>query len=351
MTLEASAQVGAGWRRFFWVAAIFNFVIGIAGMLTPDATIDARIIGLLVFSFGVIYALVARDALRFAPVLWAGVLGKVGVVALLAPGSFSAEGDPIVAAVLVQEHGTALALGAALAVGAGCGLLSGALVAFLKLPPFVTTLAVMTIARGLALIASNGQPIRMGAAGDLITEFGVGRLGPVPYPVILMLAVFVLAGLILRFTRFGRMVKAVGSNAEAVRLSGISISRYEVAVYAISGGLAAVAGVVSASRTGIGSATISVGAELDAIAAVVIGGTLLTGGYGFVGGTFFGILIMGLVQTYIVFDGTLSSWWTKIVIGGLLFAFILLQKGLTWAAEKRAAQARLRTATGSAALS
>ena len=102
----------------------------------------------------------------------------------------------------------------------------------------------------------------------------------------------------------------------------------EVAVMSLSG-------IVYSLYTSAGYSLATVGVELDAIAAVVIGGTLLTGGYGYVSGTFFGILIMGLIQTYIVFDGTLSSWWTKIVIGGLLFAFILLQKGLTWATTAR----------------
>ena len=103
MSSAQFGEVSANWRRFFWAAAIYNFVIGLAGMLTPEATIDARVIGLLVFGFGVVYALVARDPLRFAPVLWAGVLGKVGVVALLGPEASRAGGDPIIAAVLVGD--------------------------------------------------------------------------------------------------------------------------------------------------------------------------------------------------------------------------------------------------------
>lgn len=101
-------EVNAGWRRFFWAATIFNLVIGLAGMITPGATIDARIIGLLVFAFGVVYFYVARDPLRFAPVLWAGVLGKVGVVALLAPEAFGSDGDPIIAGVLIGDAAFAI---------------------------------------------------------------------------------------------------------------------------------------------------------------------------------------------------------------------------------------------------
>lgn len=243
----------------------------------------------------------------------------------LSVGSVAALGS-VVAAILVQQYGTGVAVIATVAVGVGCGLLSGGLVAFLKLPPFVTTLAVMTIARGLALIASDGQPIRMGSAGEVITEFGVGRVAGVPYPVLLMVVVFILAGLILRFTRFGRMVKAVGSNAEAVRLSGISISRYEVAVYAISGGLAAMAGIVSASRTGIGSATIAVGSELDAIAAVVIGGASLLGGRGGAINTFIGVVILGVIANLMNL-ANVPGYHQQVFMGVIIIGAMLLQYG------------------------
>lgn len=243
----------------------------------------------------------------------------------LSVGSIAALGS-VIGAIVVQEYGTGVAIGAAVAVGMACGLLSGVLVAYLKLPPFVTTLAVMTIARGFALIASNGQPIRMGSAGELITEFGVGRFAGVPYPVILMVCVFVLAGLVLRFTRFGRMVKAIGSNAEAVRLSGISISRYEVSVYVISGALAALAGVISTSRTGIGSATISVGAELDAIAAVVIGGASLLGGRGGAINTFIGVIILGVIANLMNL-ANVPGYHQQVFMGVIIIAAMLLQFG------------------------
>lgn len=101
--MSQSGEVSRTWRTFFWVAAAFNLLIGLAGMLSPEANVDARIVGLLVFSFGVIYVLVARDPLRFGPVLWAGVLGKLGVVGLLGPGAFSEAGNAIVAGVLVGD--------------------------------------------------------------------------------------------------------------------------------------------------------------------------------------------------------------------------------------------------------
>lgn len=243
----------------------------------------------------------------------------------LSVGSVAALGS-VIAAITVQHYGTGAAVGAAVAVGMACGLLSGGLVAYLKLPPFVTTLAVMTIARGFALIASNGQPIRMGRAGEMITEFGVGRIAGVPYPVILMIAVFLVAGLVLSFTRFGRLVKAVGSNADAVRLSGISITRYEVSVYVISGGLAALAGVVSSARTGIGSATISVGAELDAIAAVVIGGASLLGGRGGAFNTFIGVVILGVIANLMNL-ANVPGYHQQVFMGVIIIGAMLLQYG------------------------
>lgn len=96
-------DVAPPWKTFFWAACVFNFAVGLLGMISPVASVDARIVGLLVFAFGIIYMLVARDPLRYAPVLWAGVVGKVGIVALLGPGSFGAGGEPVVAAALALD--------------------------------------------------------------------------------------------------------------------------------------------------------------------------------------------------------------------------------------------------------
>jgi len=243
----------------------------------------------------------------------------------LSVGSVSAFGS-VLSALWVQQMMPGLAVPLTMLVGAAVGLCSGILIAYLKLPSFVTTLAAMTIARGAALIASNGQPIRMGKAGDAITYFGAGSFAGVPYPVWLMGTVFVLAGVVLTFTRFGRMVKAIGSNAEAVRLSGISVARYEVAVYAISGALAALAGVISSSRTGIGSATIGVGAELDAIAAVVIGGASLLGGRGGATNTFIGVFILGVIANLMNL-ANVPGYHQQVFMGVIIVGAMLLQYG------------------------
>jgi simple sugar transport system permease protein len=154
---------------------------------------------------------------------------------------------------------------------------------------------------------------------------GKGRLTLIG---MVMLLSFAVGMVIAHRTRFGASVYALGGGENTARLMGVQVGRTTVGIYAFSGFMAGLSGIVFSVYTGSGYPLATVGTELTAIAAVVIGGTLLTGGSGFVFGTFIGVMTMGLIQTYIVFDGTLSSWWTKIVIGGLLLLFIVLQKGL-----------------------
>ncbi|WP_427928261.1 ABC transporter permease subunit, partial [Agrobacterium cavarae] len=140
-------------------------------------------------------------------------------------------------------------------------------------------------------------------------------------------------------TRFGANVYALGGNQQSAELMGVPVAKTTIGIYALSGFLSGLAGIVYTLYTSSGYSLATVGVELDAIAAVVIGGTLLTGGTGLVAGTFIGLMIQGLIQTYIVFDGTLSSWWTKIVIGILLFIFIVLQRTIIWYSNRRMAAA------------
>lgn len=150
-----------------------------------------------------------------------------------------------------------------------------------------------------------------------------------------MLAVVVIGIFLAHRTCFGNQVYAIGGNATSANLMGISTCSTTIRIYMLSTGLATLAGIVFSIYTQAGYALAGVGVELDAIASVVIGGTLLSGGVGTVLGTLFGVAIQGLIQTYINFDGTLSSWWTKIAIGILLFIFIALQRGLTVLWENR----------------
>ncbi|MCE7029105.1 galactofuranose ABC transporter, permease protein YjfF [Jiella avicenniae] len=230
-----------------------------------------------------------------------------------------------------------LALVIVLALTTAFGALMGAMIHYLAMPPFIVTLAGMFFARGMAfLISIDSVPITADLYDTLQGLYyrmpGGGRL---TFIGVAMLAVVLLGIVLAHFTSFGRNVYAIGGNRQSAELMGVPIARTTILIYALSSFLAGLAGIAFSLYTSAGYSLAAVGVELDAIAAVVIGGTLLTGGSGYVAGTLLGILIMGLIQTYIVFDGTLSSWWTKIVIGLLLFSFIALQRGLVWLSARR----------------
>jgi ribose/xylose/arabinose/galactoside ABC-type transport system permease subunit len=216
----------------------------------------------------------------------------------------------------------------ALAIAAVFGGVMGLAIHYLQVPAFIVTLAGMFLARGGAsVITQDSVPVNH-EFYDWISELiirlpGGGRLSFIG---LLMVATFVLGALLAHRTKFGSYVYALGGNSVSASLMGVPVARATIGVYMLSSVLAALAGIVFSLYTSAGYPLAAVGVELDAISAVVIGGTLLTGGYGFVLGTFIGVMLLGLVQTYIIFDGTLSSWWTKIVIGALLFLFIVLQR-------------------------
>jgi simple sugar transport system permease protein len=221
------------------------------------------------------------------------------------------------------------------------GALMGAIIHHLEMPAFIVTLAGMFLARGMAFVLSiDSIPIRHPFYATMKSFYlklpGGGRLTLIGG---IMLLVFALGILIAHRTRFGTNVYALGGGAATARLMGVPTARTTIMIYALSGLLAGLSGIVFSLYTSAGYSLATVGVELDAIAAVVIGGTLLSGGSGFVAGTLIGILIQGLIQTYITFDGSLSSWWTKILIGFLLFAFILLQKGILYLSRNNRALA------------
>lgn len=241
----------------------------------------------------------------------------------LSVGSISALGA-VLTAILVQDWPLWAALLMVVGIGAACGLVSGVLVAFLRLPAFVVTLAMLTAARGMALILSNGQPIMLGEPGAALAAFGTAFPLGIPAPALLMIGVFVLAFVVLNFSRFGRLVKAIGSNEEAVRLSGIVTGWYVMAVYVISGALAAIAGIIVTSRSGVGSASVGDGAELDVIAAVVIGGASLMGGQGGVVNTFLGVLILGIIGNIMNLAGV-PGYHQQVYLGVIIVVAVVLQ--------------------------
>jgi ribose transport system permease protein len=186
-----------------------------------------------------------------------------------------------------------LAIFLSLMTGLGIGLINGMVTNYLGIPAFIATLAMMTIARGLVLLYTKATPIYdFPKAFDFL---GQGYVGPVPFPVILLLIIFVLMYLMLHYTVLGRYAYAIGGNAEVCRLSGINVKLNSVVLFAISGLCAGIAGVILASRMGAGEPTSAQGMELDAIAAVVVGGTSLFGGRGTLTGTLLGALLMGVL--------------------------------------------------------
>lgn len=229
-----------------------------------------------------------------------------------------------------------LAFALLLLLCAAFGAAMGAIIHVFEMPPFIVTLAGMFVARGVSFLMSTESTPITAPLYSAVSDFAIplpggGRLTTIA---LIMLAVVIAGAILLHFTRFGANTYALGGNRTATALMGISVGSMTVRIYMLSSVLAGLAGIVFSFYTAAGYSLSAVGVELDTIAAVVIGGTLLTGGQGSVLGTFIGVLIQGLIQTYINFDGTLSSWWTKIATGILLFAFIALQQALVGLASR-----------------
>jgi ribose transport system permease protein len=215
-----------------------------------------------------------------------------------------------------------LGLGAGLVMGATNGLV----ITKGRIQPFIVTLATMTSIRGLAFLYSKGRPIVLGErAPSALFFLGEGYVWRIPVPVILFLAVLVLSSFILRRTALGRYVYAIGGNEEAARLSGINVDFYKIVVYSLSGLFTAVAGVIAIARLGVGNADLGLGYELNAIAAVVIGGTSLMGGLGTVEGTFVGAVILGILNNVLNLLGV-GSFFQQILKGVIIIIAVLLSK-------------------------
>ncbi|WP_024874365.1 galactofuranose ABC transporter, permease protein YjfF [Saccharomonospora piscinae] len=248
----------------------------------------------------------------------------------LSVGSVVALSTMVAAATLRDGWPVPLVVLAVLLLGTGFGLLMGMVIHHFDIQPFVVTLAGMFLARGLCFVIDvESVSIKDEGFRDLAT--GVIELpGDVrlTYGAVVALLVVAVAVYVLHRTRFGRTVYAVGGSEQSALLMGLATARVKVGVYAISGFCSALAGLLFALYMLSGYGLHAVGMELEAIAAVVIGGTVLTGGSGYVIGSMVGVLVLGTIQTIISFEGTLSSWWTKIVVGLLLLVFIVLQRAV-----------------------
>ncbi|WP_457030025.1 galactofuranose ABC transporter, permease protein YjfF [Kitasatospora sp. P5_F3] len=302
------------------VTSVLLVVMFAAGSVSYDGFLSGQVLLNLLIDNA--FLLVVAVGMTFV-ILTGGIDLSVGAMVAL---------STMISAWLVQLHGwpPLLVIPLVLAIGTGAGLAMGWVIHTFEIQPFIVTLAGMFLARGLCYTISIDSisitdPTYTSMAQ---TRIPLGELFISPSVLIAVLAV-VAAFVVLHYSRFGRNVYALGGSEQSSVLMGLPVSRTKIGVYGVSGFCSALGGVLMTFYMLSGYGLHAVGLELDAIAAVVIGGTLLTGGTGYLLGTVLGVLVLGLIQTVISFQGTLSSWWTRIVIGALLFVFILLQRLLT----------------------
>jgi simple sugar transport system permease protein len=229
------------------------------------------------------------------------------------------------------------AIAIALAAGSLIGLGMGCMIAFWNVPPFIATLAGMFFARGACyLISVQSVPIYHSLLLDLsYWQFRFGDDSFISFNVVVSVVIILIGIYISLFTRFGRNIYAIGGNETSALLMGIPIKRTKIIVYTINGFCSALAGVVFSLYMLSGYGLHAQGMELDVIASVVIGGTLLAGGTGYVFGSAFGVLTLGIIQSLIMFNGKINSWWTKIIFGVLLLVFIGLQRVIVAMGDKK----------------
>lgn len=218
-----------------------------------------------------------------------------------------------------------------LCIGLAVGFVQGYLISVFKMQPFIVTLAGLFFCRGMTAVISRDtitidNPTYVAIASERISLFGNGFIS---VGAVVALIVLVIAIIVLKYTKFGRTLFAIGGNESSASLMGLPVTRTKICAYVISGFCAALGGVVYSWIMLSGYTLHAMGMEMDAIASSVIGGTLLTGGVAFMPGTIFGVLIQGIILTFITFQGTLSAWWTKIVVGALLCLFIIMQALIT----------------------
>lgn len=297
--------------------SLFALMFG-AGSLAYDSFFSAQVLLNLLIDNA--FLLIVAVGMSFV-ILTGGIDLSVGSMIAL---------TTMLLASLMEHHGWSptAAIALVLVLGAAFGALQGWLVQRFRLQPFIVTLAGMFLARGLCYVISiDAIPIENEAFAAIAhVRVPLGEDASLTVGALVALAVLAGGLYLAHATAFGRAVYAVGGNELSALLMGLPVARTVVGVYTFSGLCSALAGVVFAFYMLSGYGLHANGLELDAIAAVVIGGTLLSGGVGNLAGTLFGVLILGVIQTLIAFDGSLSSWWTKIVIGVLLFVFCLLQR-------------------------
>jgi ribose transport system permease protein len=316
-------RLASGWTRGKSIlqrqsALIALIVLVLFGTLRYDNFLSTYNL-LTVVSYNTTFGLIALG-MTFV-IMTGGIDLSVGSLAALCS----------VVAALASPSGLLGAIGAAALAGLIVGLFNGWVIAWLRIPPFLATLAMLLAARGMALVLAKDATVSVNATPDW-AALSQGILFGIPLPVFLIL-IYALGSIALNFTRFGRHVLAIGGNEEAARLMGLPVERIKLAVYAISGLLAGLAGVLLAGQTFTGSPNEGVGWELTAIAAVVVGGTLLTGGMGSVWASLVGALLLGLIFNILNFENglgfiSLGVSWQSVIRGAFLLIVVLLQSRL-----------------------
>ena len=241
----------------------------------------------------------------------------------LSVGSILGLSGVLASGVLASTGNTAAAVAVSLIVGVACGAVNGFFVSVCGIPPFISTLGMMTLLRGVILVYTKGSPIPIKV--DSYKFFGKGSIAGIPVPVIILIVVFLLAHYILTQTTYGRSVYAVGGNREAARLSGIRVKTSEFLVYTLNGLMCGMAGLILTARLGSAQSTSGTGIEMDAIAAVILGGTSLSGGVGFVLPTVVGAMIMGIIDNILTLMNA-NPHATNIVKGAVILIAVLVDK-------------------------
>ncbi|HEX4768263.1 MAG TPA: ABC transporter permease [Lichenihabitans sp.] len=281
------ATLTRGWQRVGVLAALVLLVVA-ATFLSPRFLTVPNLLNVLrqvsivgILAIGMTFVILTRG-------IDLSVGSILGIAVVLFAGS-------------MDSRGMAVAIPLGLAASALAGLVNGIGVAYAGLPAFIMTLGMLSFVRGLAFIYTGGTPVPI--ISEQFYALGNGYLGGIPIPALILLAALVVSGFVLGLTPFGRSVYAIGSNEDAARLSGVPVRLYTTAVYVISGLMSGLAGLVYASQLSIGTPIAGQGYELDAIAAVVVGGTSLFGGRGSVAGTFLGTLIIGVLANILNLTG------------------------------------------------
>ena len=308
-----TAQQKATLQKLGPLLALVAVCIGLA-LMSPDFLTVSN-------SFDVMRQVSINAVIAFGMTL-AILLGGID----LSVGSILAVSSVLAAMTMKGGHGAGLAVGIAIVAGAGMGSLNGVIIARGRVAPFIATLGMLTLLRGVALVLSNGSPIS-DFSSDFFAMLGGGYVARrVPMPVVLMLAMFAVFWFVLTRTVFGRHLYATGGNAEAAKLSGVNTGRVQILVYTISGAMAALAGVILASRLDSAQPTAGAGYELDAITAVVLGGTSLAGGRGWIFGTLVGALLIGVLNNGLNLMGV-SAFYQQVVKGSVILLAVLLDRG------------------------